>query len=164
MALEPLAVATVRDPKMGTVRLDWSRWSRCESSFSLALAPHQPGLFVLAEEVLSEGESPLVGRKRMLAVFHVEAADDLAPALSALFRPGALRRRMDEGRIFVRYAVVPDPAQRAAALAALHAWLAASCEAASGISDPMVSEPRPMHHQEDSHQHSTAPPPLPSGF
>ena len=32
-------------------RVQWSSWSRCESSFSMLLVPHRPGIFALAEEV-----------------------------------------------------------------------------------------------------------------
>src|SRR5437588_10741851 len=51
----------------------WSNWSRCESSFSLLLVPHRAGVFVLAEEI-----APVGADARMLAVFHVGEADDLA--------------------------------------------------------------------------------------
>jgi hypothetical protein len=34
-------------------RLEWSRWFRCESSFSVLLAPSKPGIFALGEEIVS---------------------------------------------------------------------------------------------------------------
>ena len=47
-------------------RLQWSKWFRsCESSFSVLLAPCQPGIFALGEEIVSGG----AGSKRMLALF-----------------------------------------------------------------------------------------------
>jgi len=38
-------------------RLQWSRWFRCESHHSLLLVPSKPGVFALAEEVMSLGHS-----------------------------------------------------------------------------------------------------------
>lgn len=42
-------------------RLKWSRWFRCESPHSLLFVPSQPGVFALAEEVLSVGSPARVG-------------------------------------------------------------------------------------------------------
>ena len=113
------------------VRLDWSRWSRCESSFNLLLTPHQPGIFALAEEVV---EATVTGGKRMLAVLEIAAAEDLSRTLSALFSPAsALRERLLSGNCFIRYAVVPDAMQRELIAGQLQQWVAASAEAASGI-------------------------------
>jgi hypothetical protein len=36
-------------------RLQWSRWSRCDSPHSLLVVPSKPGIFALAEEVLDLG-------------------------------------------------------------------------------------------------------------
>ena len=113
------------------VRLDWSRWSRCESSFNLLLTPHQPGIFALAEEVL---DATVSGGKRMLAVLEIAAADDLARTLSNLFAPAsALRERLLSGSCFIRYAVVTDAMQRDLIVGQLQQWVSASAEAASGI-------------------------------
>ena len=38
-------------------RLQWSRWFRCDSPHSLLLVPSKPGIFALAEEVLSLGKN-----------------------------------------------------------------------------------------------------------
>ena len=38
-------------------RLQWSRWFRCESHHSLLFVPSKPGVFALAEEVMSLGNS-----------------------------------------------------------------------------------------------------------
>lgn len=112
------------------IRLEWSRWSRCESSFSLLLAPQQPGIFALAEEVMDVAANG----KRMLAVLEVAAAEDLARSLSSLFSAtSALRDRLLSGRCFVRYAVVPDLAQREAVTAQLKQWISTSAEAAGGF-------------------------------
>lgn len=111
-------------PQDSVPRLDWSRWARLESSFSLLLVPAQPGVFVLAEEVVSPGESAALGDRRMLAVFQVSATPDLAYAVNRLFAPASpLRPRLIEGRCFLRFAVVSDPARRQAACRALQASL-----------------------------------------
>src|SRR5467141_2070583 len=33
-------------------RLQWSRWSRCDSPHSLLVVPSKPGIFALAEEIM----------------------------------------------------------------------------------------------------------------
>ena len=128
-------------------RLTWSRWTRCESSFSLALAPHQPGLFALAEEVVPAGEA---GTRRLLAVFEIAAADDLAHALGRLFTAASpWREHLVTGRCFVRFAVVENLAERDAACAALQAWLAQAADlpgdaaAASARSAPQAEAAHP---------------------
>jgi len=113
------------------VRLDWSRWSRCESSFNFLLTPHQPGIFALAEEV---ADAAAAGGKRMLAVLEVAAAEDLSRTLSQLFSPASgLRERLLAGNCFIRYAVVTDAMQRDLIVGQLQQWISASAEAASGI-------------------------------
>src|SRR6201981_3006585 len=85
----------------------WSRWFRCESSFSLLLVPSAPGLYALAEEIIGPGES--LNAKRMLAVFEVAETDDLCVALSRQFSPRSpLSSRLSSGRCFVRFAEVHD--------------------------------------------------------
>lgn len=114
--------------------LAWSGWFRCRSSLSLALAPHLPGVFALAEEVVAADDKAAEARKRMLALLQVSATDDLAQAFGRLFVPSSpLRERLGAGRCFVRYAIVPDPSQREAVYVALLHWLAASSEIATGM-------------------------------
>ena len=126
------------------VRLQWSPWFRCESSFSLLLVPPQPGLYALAEEVsapvAASGDaipgraSGPVATKRLLAVIEIDSADDLARSLSRLFLPGQpLRERLVGARCFVRYAVVPDAEQRASAAVALATWMRNQAETATGL-------------------------------
>ena len=92
------------------LQVTWSSWSRCESSFSMLLVPHRPGILALAEEIIDAA-----GGKRMLALFHVAEARDLSLAVSALFASGSgLRDRLSEGRCFVRYAMLSDPEDRRA--------------------------------------------------
>ena len=112
------------------LRLQWSNWVRCESSFSVLLAPAKPGIFALGEEVVPKGD----GSKRMLALFQISEADDLGMALGRLFLPGnPLRERLAAERCFARYAVIEDPIQRQTASAVFERWVQESAETASGI-------------------------------
>jgi hypothetical protein len=118
-------------------RVQWSPWFRCADSFSLVVVSSKPGLFALADEVVSPGESAATGGKRMLGLFRISEADDLGMALGRLFLPHAPEReRLAGGRCFARYAVIEDPNQRHAAYAALHAW----SEAATGVSSDLRTE------------------------
>src|SRR5213596_1830756 len=94
------------------LRLQWSRWFRCDSSFSVLLAPAKPGIFALGEEMIS----PADGNKRMLAFFQIAETDDIGMALGRLFLPGnPLRERLAARKCFARYTVIENPAERAAA-------------------------------------------------
>jgi hypothetical protein len=122
------------------MEMNWSRWFRCESSFSLLLVPNQPGIFALAEEVMQPAENS----RRMLAVFEVQEADDLARAMSRLFATGSpWRDRLGESRCYVRYAVAPSIADRRAAANALKTWLSSQREVAAQIFEqkPAVASP-----------------------
>lgn len=166
MPFEPTAFTMVDGKSVNpdTSRLEWSRWARCQSSVSLALVPPLPGIYALAEEVISENESPLVGNRRMIAVFDVDASDDLARTLHGLFSPGSpLRARLEAGRCFVRYAVVPVRTQRDAAAAALRNWLAATTETASAVAEGFVAAQPSTTHQEDKDQ-NIGRPQFPEGF
>ena len=153
-------------------RLQWSKWFLCESSFSLLLVPGQPGLFALGEEVIAPGELPSAGGKRMLALFQVAEADDLAMALGRLFLPShPERERFASGRCFARYVVVEDAVQRKTAHSAFQQWLATSSEAASGILGTLQSVPfmggssQSVEMEGGEHHEEVEPPtPLPSGF
>jgi hypothetical protein len=112
------------------MEMNWSRWFRCESSFSLLLVPNQPGIFALAEEVIQPAENS----RRMLAVFEVQEADDLARAMSRLFAVGSpWREKLGEARCYVRYAVAPSIADRRAAASALKTWLNSQREVAAQV-------------------------------
>jgi len=143
------------------LRLQWTSWFRCESSFSVLLAPAKPGIFALGEEIIppapadlaaTEGEiTKVMGprasspaelidghnrpvSKRMLALFQISEADDLGMALGRLFLPGnPLRERLTAGRCFARYAMVEDPDQRRIATEVFQRWMQESAETASGI-------------------------------
>jgi hypothetical protein len=113
------------------LRLQWSSWFRCESSFSVLLAPAKSGIFALGEEIIPPGAS---ASKRMLELFEISDTDDLGMTLGRLFLPGnPLRERLTAGRCFARYAVVEDRQQRQTASAVFQRWLQDSAETASGI-------------------------------
>ena len=150
-------------------RLQWSRWFRCESSFDLLHAPSKPGLFAVAEELAAPGEIAAAGGRRMLAVFQVSQADDIGIALARLFAPNcSLKERIAGGRVFARYTVIEEDAQRISAHSALEHWLASSAEAASGVLsdhiEPIVAaspDPADTRPQVEEMQ---SPASLPAGF
>jgi hypothetical protein len=144
-------------------RLEWSRWFRCESSFSVLLAPSKPGIFALGEEIVAPAigevelratspvENSLRGMvddrriksgKRMLALFEVLETDDLGLALGRLFLPRSpLREKLECGRSFARFTVIEDASERGSAYAALRNWIDQSAETASGLSTRDQNEP-----------------------
>lgn len=155
MATEPTARPSEpsASPVRGPVSLNWSRWFRCETSFSLLLVSGQPGIYAIAEEMPAPGESATTGGKRLLAVVQFAETDNLARALSRLFTPASpLQERIAGGRCLLRYAVVEDEFARQAACAALQTWLAASAEAVA---------PAPPRRQTKADLEL---PPLPAGF
>ncbi len=112
-----------------TAQAQWSNWSRCESSFSLVLVPHRAGVFVLAEEI-----GPVGADARMLAVFHVAEADDLARSVSRVFASGSeLREKVLTTPCFLRYAAIDDATQRQMIAMALNRWLAEARAAAPKV-------------------------------
>jgi hypothetical protein len=150
-------------------RLEWSRWFRCESSFSLLLVPSTPGVYALAEEVIAPGEVPSTGGKRMLAVFQVSETEDLCVALSRLFAPrNPLSARLSSGHCFVRFALVADPQRRQAACESLNRWLSASEETIMMREAPPAPQADPgdraPEKTSDSGPPQNEPPPLPAGF
>ena len=108
------------EPTFDHLRVQWSRWFRCDSSFSVLLAPAKPGIFALGEEVIS----PADGGKRMLALFQITETDDIGMALGRLFLPGnPLRERLAAGNCFARYSVIENPAERAVAYGIFQRWM-----------------------------------------
>src|SRR6266496_3364280 len=108
------------EPTFDHLRLQWSRWFRCDSSFSVLLAPAKAGVFALGEEVISP---PDVG-KRMLSLFQIAETDDIGMALGRLFLPGnPLRERLAAGKCFARYTVIEDSAERSAAYKIFQCWI-----------------------------------------
>src|SRR5437764_4857012 len=115
-------------PSVDHLRLEWSRWFRCDSSFSVLLAPAKPGIFALSDEIVSTADDS----KRMLALFHIVDTDDLGMALGRLFLPGnPLREKLESGKCFVRYAVIEDSTERSAAFKIFQTWLQDSAEKGS---------------------------------
>ncbi|PYX18635.1 MAG: hypothetical protein DMG82_28030 [Acidobacteria bacterium] len=147
-------------------RLQWSRWLRCETSFSLLLVPSAAGIYTLGEEIVGE----LPDGKRMLAVFRVSESDDLCFALRRELVAPSLRERLSSGRCFIRFVQVSDTAYRQAACKALQLWLATSAEAATGIVNDCASQPDPIAAPASRQTGSSvsasdsSPPPLPAGF
>jgi hypothetical protein len=130
-------------------RLQWSKWFRCESSFSVLLAPSKPGVFALGEEIIAPGDTAATGGKRMLALFRIAEAEDLGMALGHLFLPGnPEREKLSAGHCFVRYAVIEDAAQRQSAHAALQQWMATSSETAS-VSSEFTTHNFPSTNQQE---------------
>jgi hypothetical protein len=116
------------------MELNWSRWFRCESSFGLLLVPDQAGIFALAEELV-QPTGPQ--SRRMLAVFEIDEAEDIARALSRMFLPSSpWRSRLLESRCYLRYAVVTDAQERRASAVMLKNWLVSQMDAAAQIFDP----------------------------
>lgn len=114
------------EPKVDYRRLQWSKWFRCDSSYSVLLAPCQPGIFALGEEIVSPVEA---GSKRLLALFHMAEATDISATLGSMFLPGSkMRERLENGRCFTRYAIIENAAERAQAVAALQQWMQSSAE------------------------------------
>lgn len=126
------------------VRVRWSPWTRCESSFAFVLAPREPGVFAVAEELVPAiDDATGIAARRVLAVFHVGCSDDLGRDLARLFAVGSpVHDRLAEGRCYLRYAPLPDAAVRDVVFASLEQWMAASTEAATGIVQPPAPAPR----------------------
>lgn len=128
------------------MEMNWSRWFRCESSFELLLVPNQPGVFALAEEVVQSAGS---NSRRMLAVFDIQEADDLAHAMSRLFAAGSgWREKLAEARCYIRYAVAPSIADRRAAASALKTWLNSQREVAAQVFEQKVETEHRVVHEE----------------
>jgi hypothetical protein len=148
------------DGAANSAQVKWSKWSACESSFSLLLVPQQPGVFALAEEIVPAGDA-VAQTKRMLAILEVGAADDLARSLSRLFAAESVyHQRLAAARCYVRYAVITEPGERQAVAAALQQWLEAQAEAIEAPAPPAPA----AHHNQDSAPRELRPAPLPAGF
>lgn len=116
-----MSTATVR---AHDVRLNWSRWFHCESSFNLTLVPNTPGIFAIAEEVIMPRERTGTVDKHALNVVKVQAATNLFQDLNRLYSHDTpLRERLKGSRCFLRFAPVDDRGTRDAALTDLQNWL-----------------------------------------
>ena len=130
------------------MEMNWSRWFRCESSFGLLLVPNQPGIYALAEEIV-EAAGPQ--SRRMLAVFEIEEAEDLVRSLSRMFSPSSeWSTRLAEQKCYLRYAVVPDPAERRSAAEALKNWLTRQRDRAAHVFEQQIIAPSVLEHRTES--------------
>ncbi len=135
------------------MELNWSRWFRCESSFELLLVPDQPGIFALAEELAQPSGSQT---RRMLAVFEINEAENIARALGRLFLPSSpWRTRLMESRCYLRYAVVADEQERKAAALMLKNWLISQMDVAAQIFDQPRTQPT-VRHDESARPYQSA--------
>jgi len=142
-------------------RLQWSRWTRCDSPHSLLVVPSKPGIFALAEEVMDMGASDTPstmtdreghdfsraimppknspasaaeGSRRMLAVVQFSEDDDMAFTLDRMFTCiNPMRARLASGRCFLRFVVIEDQTQRRTICNALNQWMLTSAEKATGL-------------------------------
>jgi hypothetical protein len=126
-------------------RLQWSRWYPCSSPKSLLVVPSKPGIFAIAEEILTNGGTDASVRpaeqssadaegRRMLAVLQFSEDDDMAFTLDRLFaRPSPMRDRLTSGRCFLRFVILEDQAQRRSIASALNQWMLSSTEKATGF-------------------------------
>ena len=132
-------------PRFDHLRLEWSRWFPCQSSFDVLLVPAKPGLFALGEEIIAperveQGFQPCINdaqtpaalaaevsrshTKRMLALFQISEADDLGMTLGRLFLPGnPLSERLASGKCLARFTVIEDREQRSQACSIFQRWL-----------------------------------------
>jgi hypothetical protein len=157
-------------------RLQWSHWFRCESHHSLLIVPSKPGVFALAEEVMSlpdcverEPISEAGTRKpeaessrRMLAVTKFFEDDDMAYVLDRMIsHPNPLQARLASGHYFVRFVVIEDPSQRRTICGALNQWIASSAEKATGIGSHFATSleltPEPQN-TDRGHRHDISEP------
>ena len=76
------------EPSLDHLRIEWSRWFRCESSFSVLLAPAKPGIFALGEEMIPASSDS------------VASAPEGQPSLAQRFSAGGAGRAISvpEGR------------------------------------------------------------------
>jgi hypothetical protein len=142
-------------------RLQWSMWSRCESSLSVLLVPGKPGLFELAEEqaadkpgfvsgfvpwprfsdaVTAAGSvAPLGADPVPLVLFRISETEDLGMALARLFLPNTPEQdRLSRKPCYVRYAVIEDEDQRRATYRSLQEWIASPSQSNSAIPDNLA--------------------------
>src|SRR5438445_336130 len=99
----------------------------------------------------------------------IAQAEDLPIAMSRLFAPASpLRDQIDDGRVFARYTVIDDEANRHSAYASFQRWLASSAETAFGVTSEFSGQTaQTAHNETDSQAQSEEgmpPAPFPAGF
>jgi hypothetical protein len=122
-------------------RVDWSPWVPIDPNLCLT-APCRPGLFVIAEHMVSHKvPRPVSANPTMqLAILKIGHTKDLGVEMARLCYDSPLYDRINAGRCLVRFAVVDDDAQRALSCAALQQWFSHSLEA-SAIDGPFPVDP-----------------------
>jgi hypothetical protein len=99
-------------------RLQWSRWSRCDSPRSLLVVPSKPGIFALAEEIMDLGPSTAQGASKA----HVGTAalgcpaEQSSAAASSATTAGAGKDRYGHDVSPAVKPAINDPASAAEAL------------------------------------------------
>jgi hypothetical protein len=143
-------------------RLQWSKWYRCDSTFSVLTAPSKPGLLALAEEpadkpefgsgcvsgfapglvsghrfsdpVTAESVAHLAAEAVPLALLQVSETEDLSMALCRLFFPVSPEQaRLSKKTCYLRYTVIEDADQRLSAYRSLQEWMASPSESGGGM-------------------------------
>lgn len=119
------------------VRLNWSRWFHCESSFNLSLVPNTPGIFAIAEEVIMPRERTGTVDRHALNVVKVQACSDLFHDLNQLYSHDTpMRERLCKNRCFLRFAAVSDRGTLNTALIDLQNWL----ESPGNVDSPFIQD------------------------
>jgi len=73
-------------------RLQWSRWSRCDSPHSLLIVPSKPGIFALAEEIMdSEPSNNNLGTAALACPAEQSSAELVWDRVSDPVRPSKAR-------------------------------------------------------------------------
>jgi len=155
-------------------RIDWSPWITVDPNLCLT-APCYPGLFVIAEQMVSHAVAP--SSISPLVVLKVGQTHDIGIEMARLCYHSPLYDRINTGRCLVRFAVVDDDSQRASLFAALlansfptstdsrfHADPAAQPVAINPetqVEPALASSTRASAQNEPTQIH---PAPLPSGF
>jgi hypothetical protein len=113
-------------------RVDWSLWVPIDPNLCLT-APCHPGLFVIAEHLVSHKVPRSVSANRavQLAILKVGQTKDLGVEMARLCYDSPLYDRINAGRCLVRFAVVDDDAQRVSSCAALQQWFTHAFEAST---------------------------------
>jgi len=113
-------------------RVDWSLWVAVDPNLCLT-APCHPGLFVIAEHLVSHQVPRSVSANPTvrLAILKVGQTKDLGVEMARLCYDSPLYDRINAGRCLVRFAVVDDDAQRVSSCAALQQWFTHGFEAST---------------------------------
>ena len=88
------------EPTFDHLRLQWSRWFRCDSSFSVLLAPAKPGIFAIADEIIPQSaelardaEVP-DGRTTLVQRFSAGKWETAIPSPVGTAEPARAKRRL----------------------------------------------------------------------